>query len=74
MLYFKLNYYNYNNIIVFVNICIFNIDFNIMFFINYIYNLFNLIIIFITVITAAVFIIIFKLKYFIFLIIKLQQV
>ena len=74
MLYFKLNYYNYNNIVIFINICIFNIDFNIMFFINYIYNLFNLIIIFITVITAAVFIIIFKLKYFILLIIRLQQV
>ena len=74
MLYFKLNYYNYNNIIVFVNICIFNIDFNIIFFINYIYNLFNLIIIFITVITAAIFIIIFKLKYFIFSVIKLQQI
>ena len=74
MLYFKLNYYNYNNIIVFVNICIFNTDFNIIFFINYIYNLFNLIIIFITVITAAIFIIIFKLKYFIFSVIKLQQI
>ena len=74
MLYFKLNYYNYNNITTFINIYIFNVNFNIIFFINYIYNLFNLIIIFIIIITAAVFIIIFKLKYFIFLIIKLQQV
>ena len=74
MLYFKLNHYNYNNIVTFINICIFNINFNIIFFVNYIYNLFNLIIIFITVITAAVFIIIFKLKYFILLIIRLQQV
>ena len=74
MLYFKLNYYNYNNITTFVNIYIFNINFNIIFFVNYTYNLFNLIIIFIIIITAAVFIIIFKLKYFIFLIIKLQQV
>ena len=72
MLYFKLNYYNYNNIIVFVNICIFNVNFNIISFINYIYNLFNLIIIFIIIIITAVFVIIFKLKYFTFLIIKLQ--
>ena len=71
MLYFKLNYYNYNNITTFVNIYIFNINFNIIFFVNYTYNLFNLIIIFIIIITAAVFIIIFKLKDFIFLIIKL---
>ena len=74
MLYFKLNYYNYSNIAVSVNIYIFNINFNIIFFINYIYNLFNLIIIFITVVTAVVFTIIFKLKHFIFSIIKLQQV
>ena len=71
MLYFKLNYYNYNNIIIFINICILNADFNIIFFVNYIYNLFNLIIIFITVVIIIIFIIIFKLKYFIFLIIKL---
>ena len=72
MLYFKLNYYNYSNIAAFVNIYIFNINFNIMSFINYIYNLFNLIIVFIITIITAVFIIIFKLKYFTFLIIKLQ--
>ena len=71
MLYFKLNYYNYNNITVSVNTCIFNIDFNIMFFINYIYSLFNLIIIFIITVIIVMFIIIFKLKYFTFLIIKL---
>ena len=71
MLYFKLNYYNYNNIVIFINIYILNADFNIMFFINYIYSLFNLIIIFIIIITAVIFIIIFKLKHFIFLIIKL---
>ena len=71
MLYFKLNYYNYNNIVAFINIYIFNIDFNIIFFINYIYNLFNLIIIFIIVIITAVFIIIFKLKHFISSVIKL---
>ena len=74
MLYFELNYYNYNNIAAFVNIYIFNVDFNIISFINYIYNLFNLIIIFITVIIITVFIIIFKLKHFIFSIIKLQQI
>ena len=74
MLYFKLNYYNYNNITAFVNIYVFNINFNIIFFINYIYNLFNLIIIFITAIIIIIFIIIFKLKYFTFSIIKLQQV
>ena len=71
MLYFKLNYYNYNNIITFINIYVFNVNFNIIFFINYIYNLFNLIIIFIIVVIITVFIIIFKLKYFTFLIIKL---
>ena len=71
MLYFKLNYYNYNNITAFINICILNTDFNIMFFINYIYSLFNLIIIFITAVTTVVFIIIFKLKHLILLIIKL---
>ena len=74
ILYFKLNYYNHNDITAFINIYIFNIDFNIIFFINYIYSLFNLIIIFITVIIIVIFVIIFKLKYFIFLIIKLQQV
>ena len=74
MLYFKLNYYNHSNITVFINIYIFNADFNIMFFINCIYNLFNLIIIFIITVTAVVFIIIFKLKYLIFSVIKLQQV
>ena len=72
MLYFKLNYYNYNNVTVFINIYILNIDFNIIFFINYIYNLFNLIIIFIIIIIVIIFIIIFKLKYFIFSVIKLQ--
>ena len=72
MLYFKLNYYNYSDIITFINIYIFNINFNIIFFINYIYNLFNLIIIFIITVITAVFIIIFKLKHFILLIIKLQ--
>ena len=71
---FKLNYYNYNNIVIFINIYIFNVDFNIMFFINYIYSLFNLIIIFIITVTAAVFTIIFKLKYFILSVIELQQV
>ena len=74
MLYFKLNYYNYNNVTAFVNIYILNINFNIIFFINYIYSLFNLIIIFITAVITAVFIIIFKLKYFIFSVIKLQQI
>ena len=71
MLYFELNYYNYSNITVFINIYIFNTDFNIISFINYIYSLFNLIIIFIIVIIVTIFIIIFKLKYFIFSIIKL---
>ena len=74
MLCFKLNYYNYNNITVSVNICILNIDFNIIFFINCTHNLFNLIIIFIITVIIAVFIIVFKLKYFIFSIIKLQQI
>ena len=71
MLYFKLNYYSHSNVITFINIYIFNVNFNIISFINYIHNLFNLIIIFIIVITAVVFIIIFKLKHFILLIIKL---
>ena len=74
MLYFKPNHYNYNDIVVFINIYIFNIDFNIIFFISYTHSLFNLIIIFIITVTAAVFIIIFKLKYFTFSIIKLQQI
>ena len=74
MLYFKLNHCNYSNITVSVNIYIFNINFNIIFFTNYIYSLFNLIIIFITAVTAVMFIIIFKLKNFIFSVIKLQQI
>ena len=74
MLYFELNYYNYNNITAFINICVFNADFNIISFINCTYSLFNLIIIFIIAVTAVVFIIIFKLKYFILSIIRLQQV
>ena len=72
MLCFKLNYYNYNNIAAFVNIYIFNVNFNIISFINCIYSLFNLIIVFIIVITVVIFIIIFKLKHFILSIIELQ--